>query len=308
VQGADGNRVPLLRTGFRPAGAYTISFIFQHSGSPFAKKGDSELALPKMDIPISILEWEVFLPERYKVKEFGGDALAASLWGLPSNLYGVPQAGAIGDATGFAPGSGAGAGGVAVNGRNSPSLTALSPGLMSLGNGQFGGTVVDPSGAVVPNAYLEIQNVSTHATWTAATGSDGRWTVPGLPSGPYQITASTTGFPIQRISVTYDAANPIAYQIGLNIGSVTETVEVSSSAVRLDTESAQIGSRKEKRSHNGQAAPPPQASANVYNLQQRVAGVLPVAVNIPRDGASYRFLRPLVLNEETRLSFAYKSK
>jgi len=31
-------------------------------------------------------------------------------------------------------------------------------------------------------------------------------------------------------------------------------------------------------------------------------------VDIPRSGTSYRFLRPLVLNEETRLSFAYKSK
>jgi len=308
VQGADGNRVPLLRSGFRPAGAYTISFIFQHSGLPFAKKGDSELALPKMDIPISILEWEVFLPERYKVKEFGGDALSASLWASQSNLYGAPRTGAIGDEAGFASGTGAGAGGAALNGRNILSLMALSPALVSLGNGQLGGTVVDQNGAVIPNAYLEIQNLSTHTTWTAVTGSDGRWTVPGLPSGTYQITAGAAGFATQRTSVAYDSGNPIAYQIGLNVASLAESVEVNASAVRLDTETSQIGSRKEKRSHNAPAAPLPQASVNVYNLQQRVAGVLPVAVNIPRDGASYRFLRPLVLNEETKLSFAYKSK
>ena len=305
VQGADGNRVPLLRSGFRPAGAYTISFIFQHSGSPFAKKGDSELALPKMDIPISILEWEVFLPERYKVKEFGGDALSASLWASQSNLYGAPR---IGDEAGFASGTGAGAGGAALNSRNILSLMALSPAVVSLGNGQLGGTVVDQSGAVIPNAYLEIQNLSTHTIWTAATGSDGRWTVPGLPSGNYQITAGAAGFATERTSVAYDSANPIAYQIGLNVATLAESVEVNASRVRLDTETAQIGSRKEKRSHNAPAAPPPQASVNVYNLQQRVAGVLPVAVNIPRDGASYRFLRPLVLNEETKLSFTYKAK
>lgn len=37
VQGADGNRVPLLRPGFRPNGSYTVSFVFMHSGTPFAK-------------------------------------------------------------------------------------------------------------------------------------------------------------------------------------------------------------------------------------------------------------------------------
>jgi hypothetical protein len=79
VEGADGNRVPLLRAGFRPTEAYTVTFVFLHSGAPFAKKGGSELSLPKMDVPISVLNWEVFLPEQYKVKDFGGDAFAANL-------------------------------------------------------------------------------------------------------------------------------------------------------------------------------------------------------------------------------------
>ncbi len=46
VQGPDGSRVPLLRPGFRPAGSYEVSFVFMHSGVPFAKKGGSELSLP----------------------------------------------------------------------------------------------------------------------------------------------------------------------------------------------------------------------------------------------------------------------
>jgi hypothetical protein len=79
VQGADGSRVPLLRAGFRPDGPYTVSFVFLHAGTPFAKRGGSELALPRMDVPVGLLQWEVFLPEQYKVKDFGGDAIAASL-------------------------------------------------------------------------------------------------------------------------------------------------------------------------------------------------------------------------------------
>jgi len=63
--------------------SYIVSFVFIHSGSPFAKKGGSDLSLPKMDVPINLLQWEVFLPEQYKVKDFGGDAIAANL--LPAS-------------------------------------------------------------------------------------------------------------------------------------------------------------------------------------------------------------------------------
>ena len=50
------------------------------------------------------------------------------------------------------------------------------------------------------------------------------------------------------------------------------------------------------------------ASANVVNLQKRVAGVLPVAIDVPRTGTSFSFVRPLVLDEETKVTFSYKSR
>ena len=53
---------------------------------------------------------------------------------------------------------------------------------------------------------------------------------------------------------------------------------------------------------------PQQASANVLNLQKRVAGVLPVAIDVPRAGTSFAFVRPLVMNEETKVTFSYKSR
>ena len=83
VQGVDGSRIPLLRPGFRPTDSYTVSFVFMHSGAPFAKKGGAELSLPSMDIPINLLSWEVFLPEQYKVKDFGGDVIAANRVSAP---------------------------------------------------------------------------------------------------------------------------------------------------------------------------------------------------------------------------------
>src|SRR5204863_8684292 len=101
VQGADGNRVPLLRPGFRPADSYTVSYVFLHAGIPFAKKGAAELSLPRMDVPIGLVEWEVFLPGRYKVADFSGQAIAARLLPMtavePGDLHGR-----VTDATGAA--------------------------------------------------------------------------------------------------------------------------------------------------------------------------------------------------------------
>jgi hypothetical protein len=100
----------------------------------------------------------------------------------------------------------------------------------------------------------------------------------------------------------------VPFRFALNVGTVTETVEVTASNTQfynlssVDLEQAKRDARKiaEKQ----QTA----ASANVTNLQQRVSGVLPVRIDVPRAGNSYHFVRPLVLDEETKVSFTYKSK
>jgi hypothetical protein len=307
VQGADGNRVPLLRTGFRPAGAYTVSFVFLHSGAPFAKKGDSDISLPKMDVPINVLEWELFLPDRFKVKAFTGDAISASLLPAEYQLYSGDRT--SGNATGFGNGIGGGTtGGMPINGRGVMSLSTLAPGV-ALAVGQLGGYVFDPAGAAIPNAHLQIQNLATGASWSAISTADGSWRIIGLPSGTYQVTAASPGFQSTVLNIPYDAANPHAYRIGLNLGAINSVVTVDS-ATEMNTERSTISSKGKEHKKELPAAPPPPptASANVFNLQQRVAGVLPVAVDVPRAGTSYRFIRPLVVNEETKLNFTYKSK
>ncbi len=134
VQGPDGNRVPLLRPGFRPTDSYVVSFVFMHSGAPFAKKGGADLSLPSMDIPISLLSWEVFLPEQYKVKDFGGDVIAANL---------VPPAFRA-DTVAY---------------RYEENREAELASNVSVGPflpGQLGGVLADPSGAVIPNARITV--------------------------------------------------------------------------------------------------------------------------------------------------------
>jgi hypothetical protein len=284
VEGADGQRVPLLRPGFRPVGSYEVSFVFMHSGTPFAKKGGSEIALPKMDVPIAVLQWEVFLPEQYKVKDFGGDALAANL--LPPSFTGA-DAGAY-TVGAFEVGVGGSAG------------DRIEP--LQLMPGQLGGYIVDASGATVANAQVSVTQLDTGTLRTATTDYSGRWIISSMPSGRVKITAALPGFRSLVRNLNYDANNPTSYSLALQVGSAAETIEVQSNAQMLETLPFERDSKKKDTATSNSA------SNNVLNLQRRVSGVLPVRVDVPRAGSSYSFVRPLVLDEETKLTFTYKTK
>lgn len=307
VQGPDGNRVPLLRPGFRPTDTYTVSFVFMHSGAPFAKKGGAELSLPGMDIPISLMTWEVFLPEQYKVKDFGGDVIAANrVQPAFREEYAYTRTGV-----------------------GQPELSAESR--FEAGPGQMGGYVTDPTGAVVANARVTVTSTDNGATRTAVTNEEGHWLIAGLGSGHYKATTEAPGFRTTVMNLRYDSGQPSMYNFGVNVAAAAETVEVSATAPQIDTKSgtnawhgAVFGAAR------GGPIPPnsltnqptnsqdfffltpgvanQNASINVMNLQKRVAGVLPVAIDVPRAGTSFSFVRPLVLDEETKVTFSYKSR
>jgi len=93
----------------------------------------------------------------------------------------------------------------------------------------------------------------------------------------------------------------------LSIGAIADTVTVTATAPVLETQTAQV-SHDHGRQLKKVAPAETEASPNVLNLQRRVSGVLPVHIDVPRAGNSYRFVRPLVLDEETKVTFAYKSK
>ncbi len=297
VQGPDGSRVPLLRAGFHPTDSYTVSFVFMHSGAPFAKKGGADLSLPSMDIPISLLSWEVFLPEQYKVKDFGGDVIAANL--VPPPFREEAAMNATGD------------------------KEWLSNARLEAPAGQMSGYVTDPSGAVIPNARITV-TAGNGATRAATTDNQGRWLIAGLPSGNYKARADAPGFATGVFNLNYNAGQPSMYAFRVNVGAVSETVEVSAAVPQIQTdlstvngaitalEVTSIGINGRDMTSLSSLAPgvasQNQASANVMNLQKRVAGVLPVAVDVPRAGTSFSFVRPLVLDEETKVTFSYKSR
>lgn len=317
VQGPDGSRVPLLRPGFRPTDAYIVSFVFMHSGAPFAKKGGSELDLPKMDIPIDVLQWEVFLPQQYRVKDFGGDAVSTAM--LPPvyrQVIEAAEAGPIDDSNGafqnfgrhaISIGSGSS---FELNGQDNNDNRGLNN-VDSLLPGQLGGIVVDPQGAVIPGAQVTVRQLETGRTLTTATNGAGYWVASGFSSGKVNVTVTHPGFQTSVRDVTYDANKPSQIGVPLGITAATTTVEVTTSPSQVEQEFSKMDRNAKKIQAEAKKAerfPQNAASANVFDLQKRVAGVLPVAVNVPRAGNSYRFVRPLVLDEETRVTFSYKTR
>lgn len=295
VQGADGNRVPLLRAGFRPTDAYEVTFVFLHAGAPFAKKGDAELTLPKMDIPIGQMQWEVFLPQRYKVADFAGNALSSLLLrastGDDAREVSLDNAALL-----------------------SLPVMALGSNAETVRPGVLGGIVVDPTGAIVTNAQIDVRVIGTGATYNAVSDRSGRWAIANLPPGRLSVMVNVPGFKIYVRELDYNPARVTTANTVLQVGETAESVTVTAESSLLKTQSAEMSQTfrfdgQQTRSASTLRIPqlpviPP--SANVSNLQQRVAGVLPISVNVPRTGNSYQFARALVMDEETTLTFKYR--
>jgi hypothetical protein len=108
--------------------------------------------------------------------------------------------------------------------------------------GQITGTVRDASGGVMSGVKVVISNQQTGLTRETKTASNGEYVVPLLPAGMYVVTAEQTGFKTAILSdvvLTVDQVNRA--DMVLSPGAVTETVEVQSSALVLDTGSASVG-------------------------------------------------------------------
>ncbi len=107
--------------------------------------------------------------------------------------------------------------------------------------GTIVGFVRDPSGAVVPNAKVTIKNEGTAEEHTVTSDAGGHYTVPSLPPAEYTMTAEASGFKkFESAHNKLDANSTIQLDGSLQIGQISETVEVSSTAEVLQTESGAV--------------------------------------------------------------------
>src|SRR3954466_13072120 len=105
------------------------------------------------------------------------------------------------------------------------------------------GTVTDPQGAVIPGAKVTVHNVNTGLERTTQTSEDGSYSVPELPIGTYNVTATQAGFQTAVISnVAVDVAAEKRVDFVFRTGQVSEKVEVSGEALpQVETTTDTLG-------------------------------------------------------------------
>jgi hypothetical protein len=118
----------------------------------------------------------------------------------------------------------------------------LLPGsLLAQGTVTIFGSVTDPSGAAIPDVTVEVVNVETSATRQTRTDASGSYVVSQIPIGTYRLTAEMQGFKKfvqEQIQVQVDENRRV--DVKLEVGSVTESVEVKAEVVQVETRSGAI--------------------------------------------------------------------
>jgi hypothetical protein len=132
------------------------------------------------------------------------------------------------------------------------------------------GTVSDKTSAVLPGVDVTAVNIGTNFSRTAQTNAQGEYRMEFMPVGEYSLEVSAKGFKksVQK-GIVLQVSVPARVDVQLEVGSITESVEVAGIAPAVNTENAQIGRTVE----NAEITTLPIVGRNVYTLLSLTPGV-----------------------------------
>src|SRR5690349_20207003 len=105
------------------------------------------------------------------------------------------------------------------------------------------GTVTDPQGSLIPRAQVIVTNALTGQPFQTVTDDRGHWAVPSLPTATYSVSVSAPGFKkAEKPDVKMDAGIPATVNLTLEVGAVTETIEVTGGAEIVQSSTATVSS------------------------------------------------------------------
>ena len=142
--------------------------------------------------------------------------------------------------------------------------------------GSLSGVVVDANGGIIPGVNVLVKSNSTRATFESVTNAEGLFSVPALDAGTYTVTVSLTGFKtavLNEVRIAPGVPNNI--KAVLEVGSVSETVNVVSSSEIINTQTATISSTLNVDQINMM----PTASRNALNAVTFLPGVNTGGIN-----------------------------
>ena len=107
---------------------------------------------------------------------------------------------------------------------------------------QIDGTVKDPSGAVISGAQISLRNTNTNIARNTKTNKDGLYQFTLVPIGTYELTVAQQGFEkYVRKGITLEINQNARLDVALQVGAVSQVVEVQGDVSQVDTVSATLG-------------------------------------------------------------------
>src|SRR5678815_1344463 len=116
------------------------------------------------------------------------------------------------------------------------------PSLASAQTADIVGRVMDNSGAVLPGATVTVENSGTKDLRTAVTSDTGDYVLTLLPIGTYTVKIELQGFSAQTSRVVLTSGDRTRVDGKLNVGTVSETVQVTAEAPLLQTDASTVRS------------------------------------------------------------------
>ena len=150
--------------------------------------------------------------------------------------------------------------------------------------GNIQGSVQDPSGAAVPKAAVHLVNVATQVARDATTDASGNYRFLSLAPGSYKITAEAAGFSKSETDFTLLTDQLLNLPIALKVGSITDSVTVTTEAPIVDT----ADSRSQLTLENQEVAQLPVIGRNLVNLVTLAPGVSGLGTSTGGSPASGR--------------------
>jgi hypothetical protein len=161
----------------------------------------------------------------------------------------------------------------------------LSPLAAQSTSGEISGLVRDPSGAPVAGARVRVTEQRTGRVHNTATSDTGDYRAPLLPVGVYQVTVSLEGFrTVEKKDLELTALQNLRADFTLEVGSVTERIEVTADVPLVDTRSAEQGTLVDEK----RVAELPLNGRNVIDLVNLSPGVSYVSTTVQNSFAQQR--------------------
>lgn len=138
--------------------------------------------------------------------------------------------------------------------------------------GTITGTITDPTGSPVPGVEVIATATTTGLTYRGRTNETGVYVIPNVPIGAFEITASAAGFKqVQRSGINVEVGQRLRVDMSLQVGEVTESVQVMAEVPRVQTEDSSLGTVVEQK----RIGELPLNGRHVFNLVKVVQGVVP---------------------------------